>query len=118
VYRTGGEVDALDSGVQLTVYRIVQEALTNTLKHAGTGTRVRLAVAVEGEELTILVEDTGTPGPAGPARPRSPDDEGHGLAGMRERAALYGGKVSAGPAPGGGWTVRAILDLGPQGDTP
>jgi signal transduction histidine kinase len=118
VYRTGGEVDALDSGVQLTVYRIVQEALTNTLKHAGTGTRVRLAVAVEGEELTILVEDTGTPGPAAPARPRSPDDEGHGLAGMRERAALYGGKVSAGPAPGGGWTVRAILDLGPQGDTP
>ena len=112
VYRTGGEVDALDSGVQLTVYRIVQEALTNTLKHAGTGTKVHLAVAVTGTELTIRVQDTGSGGPAGPA-----NEEGHGLAGMRERAALYGGKVSAGPAPGGGWTVQATLDLRPQGGT-
>ncbi|WTJ96796.1 sensor histidine kinase [Streptomyces sp. NBC_01537] len=109
VYRTGGEVDALDSGVQLTVYRIVQEALTNTLKHAGTGTRVHLAVALEGTEVSIRIQDTGSGGPAGP-----PNEEGHGLAGMRERAALYGGKVSAGPAPGGGWTVHATLDIGPQ----
>jgi signal transduction histidine kinase len=111
VYRTGGDVDALDSGVQLTVYRIVQEALTNTLKHAGTGTRVRLAVLVEGTELTIRVQDTGPPdGAAGP-----PNEEGHGLAGMRERAALYDGSVTAGPAPGGGWAVQANLDLSPQG---
>jgi signal transduction histidine kinase len=112
VYRTAGDVETLDSGVQLTVYRIVQEALTNTLKHAGPDTRVHLAILVEDTSLTIRVQDTGPallPGP--------PREEGHGLVGLRERAALYGGKVSAGPAPGGGWSVRATLDLTPQGGT-
>jgi signal transduction histidine kinase len=110
VYRTVGEVDALDSGVQLAVYRIVQEALTNTLKHAGADTRVRLSVVVEDTRLVIRVRDNGTAGHPGP-----PSEEGHGLVGMRERAALYGGHVSAGPAPGGGWDVEATLDLTPQG---
>ncbi|AYN43999.1 sensor histidine kinase [Streptomyces dangxiongensis] len=109
VYRTAGEVDASDSGVQLTVYRIVQEALTNTLKHAGPGTRVNLSVVVEDTRLVIRVRDDG---PAG--RPGPPNEEGHGLVGMRERAALYGGNVSAGPAAGGGWTVEATLDLTPR----
>ncbi|MFI1293630.1 sensor histidine kinase [Streptomyces sp. NPDC020792] len=112
VYRTAGDVDALDSGVQLTVYRIVQEALTNTLKHAGAGARANLAVAVEGTRLTITVQDSGPLVPGD--RPSTANEEGHGLVGMRERAALYGGHVSAGPA-GGGWTVRAALDLTPQG---
>ncbi|MBO4254477.1 sensor histidine kinase [Streptomyces griseorubiginosus] len=112
VYRTAGDVETLDGGVQLTVYRIVQEALTNTLKHAGPDTRVHLAILVEDTSLTIRVQDTGPallPGP--------PGEEGHGLVGLRERAALYGGDVSAGPAPGGGWSVRATLDLTPQGGT-
>ncbi|MFF1403844.1 sensor histidine kinase [Streptomyces sp. NPDC058294] len=109
VYRTVGDVEALDGGVQLTVYRIVQEALTNTLKHAGPGTRVNLSVVVEDTRLVIRVRDDG---PAG--RPGPPNEEGHGLVGMRERAALYGGDVSAGPAAGGGWTVQATLDLTPQ----
>ncbi|MET7732028.1 sensor histidine kinase [Streptomyces sp. NPDC005402] len=109
VYRTSGDVDALDSGVQLTVYRIVQEALTNTLKHAATGTRVRLAILVEDSRLRISVQDTG---PA--TRPGPPSEEGHGLVGMRERAALYGGTVSAGPTDGGGWSVDAVLDLTPR----
>jgi signal transduction histidine kinase len=112
VYRTAGDVDALDSGVQLTVYRIVQEALTNTLKHAGAGARANLAIVVEDARLTITVQDSGPATPAG--RPRTANEEGHGLVGMRERAALYGGHVSAGPA-GPGWTVRAALDLAPQG---
>ncbi|MFI2200220.1 sensor histidine kinase [Streptomyces sp. NPDC020192] len=112
VYRTVGEVDALDSGVQLTVYRIVQEALTNTLKHAGADTRVNLSVVVEDTRLIIRVRDNGS-GPAGHPEPRN--EEGHGLVGMRERAALYGGHVSAGPAAGGGWAVEAVLDLTPQG---
>ncbi|MFB7570699.1 sensor histidine kinase [Streptomyces sp. NPDC056165] len=112
VYRTAGDVDALDSGVQLTVYRIVQEALTNTLKHAGAGAHVNLAIAVEDTRLTITVQDSGPLVPAD--RPSTANEEGHGLVGMRERAALYGGHVSAGPA-GGGWTVRAALDLTPQG---
>ncbi|MET9789835.1 sensor histidine kinase [Streptomyces canus] len=108
VYRTSGDVDTLDSGVQLTVYRIVQEALTNTLKHADPGTRVHLAVLVEDSRLTIRVLDTGPATLPGP-----PNEEGHGLVGMRERAALYGGTVSAGPAGGGGWSVEAVLDLTP-----
>jgi len=110
VYRTSGDVDALDHGVQLTVYRIVQEALTNTLKHADTDTRVHLAVLVRDDGLTIRVQDTGPATPSGP-----PNEEGHGLVGMRERAALYGGTVSAGPAAAGGWSVEAVLDLTPQG---
>lgn len=111
VYRTAGDIDALDSGVQLTVYRIVQEALTNTLKHAGAGARATLAIVVEDTRLTITVQDSGPPGPTD--RPRTANEEGHGLVGMRERAALYGGHVSASPA-GAGWTVRADLDLTPQ----
>ncbi|MFI8068018.1 sensor histidine kinase [Streptomyces sp. NPDC086033] len=107
-YRTSGGIDALDSGVQLTVYRIVQEALTNTLKHAAPDTRVHLAILVEDSRLTIRVQDTGPDASPGP-----PNEEGHGLVGMRERAALYGGTVSAGPAAGGGWSVEAVLDLTP-----
>ncbi|MGW3354839.1 histidine kinase [Streptomyces bungoensis] len=112
VYRTAGDIDTLDSGVQLTVYRIVQEALTNTLKHAGAGARANLAIVVEDTRLTITVQDSGPPAPGG--RPGPANEEGHGLVGMRERAALYGGHVSVGPA-GPGWTVRATLDLAPRG---
>ncbi|WP_374214731.1 sensor histidine kinase [Streptomyces sp. SKN60] len=104
-YRTAGRPDALDPGVQLTVYRIAQEALTNTLKHAGTDTRAQLTItAADDAELHIRLEDTG---PAG-GLPQ-PGGEGHGIAGMRERAALYGGTVTAGPRPGGGWSVDAVL---------
>ncbi|MFJ9154998.1 sensor histidine kinase [Streptomyces sp. NPDC102270] len=108
VYRTYGDVDTLDSGVQLTVYRIIQEALTNTLKHADSGTRVHLAILVEDSRLTIRALDTGPATPSGP-----PNEEGHGLVGMRERAVLFGGTVSAGPTDGGGWSVEAVLDLTP-----
>ncbi|WP_443049230.1 sensor histidine kinase [Streptomyces sp. NBC_00316] len=109
VYRTAGDLGALDGGMQLTVYRIVQEALTNSLKHAGAGTQVKLSVAVEDVRLVIRVRDDG------PVEcPGAPNEEGHGLVGMRERAALYGGNVSAGPAAGGGWAVEATLDMTPR----
>jgi signal transduction histidine kinase len=107
-YQSGGALDTLDAGVQLVTYRIVQEALTNSLKHAGPDTRVHLALRVDGAHLRITVRDSG---PAGRDRPASSAGEGHGLVGMRERAALYAGTVTAGPAPGGGWTVTADLDL-------
>ncbi|MER6243532.1 sensor histidine kinase [Streptomyces griseorubiginosus] len=110
VYRTSGDVETLDDGVQLTVYRIVQEALTNTMKHAADDARVHLAVVLTGTRLSIRVKDTGpavTPSGA-------PNEEGHGLVGMRERAALYGGTVTAGPTAGGGWRVEAVLDLTPR----
>ncbi|WP_426502708.1 sensor histidine kinase [Dactylosporangium sp. McL0621] len=107
VYRTVGDVDALDRGVQLAAYRIVQEALTNALRYAGPGTRLDVAVARDGPRVDITVHDTGPQPPGG--APSRPGPTGHGLAGMRERAALYGGTVEAGPRPGGGWTVRATL---------
>lgn len=113
-YRTSGDMALLDPGVQLTVYRIAQEALTNTLKHAGTRTHSRLTVAVEEAGLRVHIEDTGPPD--GAAAPRPAGGEGHGIAGMRERAALYGGTVSAGPRPGGGWTVLTVLDLTPPAE--
>ncbi|GAA3219288.1 sensor histidine kinase [Dactylosporangium siamense] len=104
-YRSSGDLDALDAGVQLAAYRIVQEALTNTLKHAGPDTSVRLDLLVDGDRLRIAVRDNGAPQTYG--------EPGHGLIGMRERAAMYGGTVTAGPAPGGGWSVEADLDLRP-----
>ncbi|WP_432841349.1 sensor histidine kinase [Dactylosporangium sp. CA-092794] len=107
-YRSTGELSTLDLGVQLAAYRIVQEALTNTLKHAGPQTTVRLTLSTDDIRLRILIRDTGSPG----AHP-GPNEHGHGLIGMRERAALYGGTITAGPAPGGGWTVQADLDLAP-----
>ncbi|WP_067669364.1 sensor histidine kinase [Nocardia miyunensis] len=108
VYHSGGALDGLDRGVQLMAYRIVQEALTNTLKHVGPGSQVDVTVSADEARLRIRVRDTGRrDGTVGSGSP----GEGHGLAGMRERAALYGGTVTAGPTSGGGWLVEAILDL-------
>ncbi|MFH8383770.1 sensor histidine kinase [Kitasatospora sp. NPDC018058] len=111
-YTVGGDLDQLDRGVQLMAYRIVQEALTNTLKHAGPETRAHVTVTADATRLRVRVQDSGPPG--GGPRPVRPAGEGHGLAGMRERAALYGGTVTAGPGPGAGWTVEAVLDLTPD----
>ncbi|WP_262413590.1 sensor histidine kinase [Actinacidiphila acidipaludis] len=121
-YRTVGDVEALDRGLQLTVYRIAQEALTNTLKHAGPRTRAKVTLRVDEREITISVEDNGRPDGTEPGHPGRTDAEGHvgsggdgqGLAGMRERAALYGGRLKAGKRPGGGWTVAAVLDPAPS----
>ncbi|WP_209439490.1 histidine kinase [Kitasatospora phosalacinea] len=116
LHRTEGALETLDRGVQLTVYRIVQEALTNTLKHAGPRARARVTVSLAGTRLRVRVDDGGPPG--GAPAPGAPPGEGQGLTGMRERAALYGGTVSAGPAPGGGWSVLADLDVTPVAALP
>ncbi|MGX1548606.1 sensor histidine kinase [Streptomyces adustus] len=115
-YRTGGTLDTLDRGIQLAVYRVTQEALTNALKHAGHDTRIRVSVTVADPLVHIDVHDTGPRDAT--VRIRTPHDEGHGLAGMRERAALYGGTVTAGPTTDGGWRVRATLDLTPLAGLP
>jgi signal transduction histidine kinase len=98
-----GEPTPLDPGVALTVYRIVQEALTNALKHAGSATAtVRLGFGRQW--LVVEVADSGrgpTPG----------DALGHGLVGMRERVALYGGTLRTGPRPGGGFRVYAKMPM-------
>jgi len=98
---------------QLALYRITQEALTNTLKHApGATAQVRLAYLPG--QIELEVTDDGRPGavPAG-GEPAGPPGGGHGIAGMRERAATFGGQVSAGPRSGGGWRVRTVLRLAP-----
>ncbi|MFJ6197469.1 sensor histidine kinase [Micromonospora sp. NPDC092111] len=106
-----GVVPAVEEGVSLTVYRIVQEALTNALKHAGTATAV-VRLGVEGGALTVEVTDTGRgPGP-------QPDRIGHGLVGMRERVGLYGGILRTGPRPGGGFRVHARIPVEPVGAVP
>lgn len=113
-YRTLGDLDSLGSGVQLTVYRIVQEALTNTLKHAGTGAAAEVTVSAGTGSLRIQVTDTGTP-PGAPV-PADPEPRtggtGHGLVGIRQRAAMYGGDVTIGPHDTGhGWIVDIVLDV-------
>ncbi len=95
---------SLPDGAQLAVYRIVQEALTNTLKHARDATRVRVSLQWAEPVICVDVSDDGKPSMSSPAA------VGHGLVGMRERAALYNGEVFAGPHPGQGWVVRARLD--------
>ena len=101
-------MNGLDRGLQLTIYRIVQEALTNSLKHAGPDSRVEVTVAADGSRSSVQVQDSGPP--VGACPPESAGEAGHGLAGIRERVALYGGDVVAGPAPSGGWLVRAEFD--------
>ncbi|MDQ1035016.1 signal transduction histidine kinase [Streptomyces sp. V3I8] len=110
---TGTPVE-LPAGSHLTVYRVVQEALTNTLKHAGR-TRTGLTVAWEPEHrrLAVRICDDG-PRPDGEpaARPPAPaDGRGHGLVGMRERVLAVGGSLYTGPRPGGGYCVHAVVPL-------
>ena len=95
----------LPAGLELAVYRIVQEALTNTLKHAGPGAEAHVRMVHGDDELEVEVLDTGKP------RPDPPANGAAGLRGMRERAAVYDGDLSAGPAPGGGWRVHLVLPL-------
>ena len=102
--RLDGELNELPSGVDLSAYRIVQEALTNTLKHA-RATRVLVQLERRERELTIEVTDDG----AGSGEESA---NGHGLIGMRERAALLGGELEVGAQGGGGFAVRVRLPIG------
>jgi signal transduction histidine kinase len=100
-----GDCNGLPPAIDLSAYRLVQEALTNVLKHAGPAATARVRVSRGADELTVEVVDDG--------RGRAPASEsgGHGLVGMRERVALLGGDLDAGPRPEGGFAVRARLPL-------
>jgi signal transduction histidine kinase len=100
----------LPPGVDLAAYRVVQEALTNVLKHGG-GARAIVRLAYGERELVITVTDDGSPAGHGPPGSGGSRGAGRGLIGLRERLGLYGGELDAGPRPGGGWRVRAIIPL-------
>jgi signal transduction histidine kinase len=102
-----GEARPLPPAADLSAYRIVQEALTNVVRHAGP-TRARILIGYRPGELIIEVTDDGPRGTA--PRPIVRTGSGHGLIGMRERAALFGGKLEAGPFAGG-FRVRAIIPV-------
>lgn len=106
---TGPLPDGLPAGVDLAAFRVVQEALTNVIKHAGKPvTTVR--IDYDGGDLVVEVRDAGRLIPAaGPVVAGA----GRGLLGLRERVAIYGGDLDAGPRPGGGWLVRARIPADP-----
>ena len=102
--RVEGRPRPLSPGLDVNAFRIVQEALTNVLKHAGA-TNATVAVDYGTDALELTVADDGR-GPEAPA-----NGSGHGLTGLRERVALYRGELQAGPAPDGGFRLRARLPL-------
>ncbi|WP_327177186.1 sensor histidine kinase [Streptomyces sp. NBC_01335] len=113
VFTVEGTPRPLPSGVELTAYRIVQEALTNTRKHGGpdAGASVRLVYFDDG--LGLLVEDDGRGAPHELYEDGGADGAGHGMIGMRERVGMVGGTLDAGPRPGGGFRISALLPLKP-----
>ncbi|MEO6125892.1 MAG: sensor histidine kinase [Ilumatobacteraceae bacterium] len=98
--------------VGLSLYRLVQEALTNVRKHAGTVKHVTVQITYDPNQVLVQVTDDGRGASAGIGRSVDSSDVGHGLVGMRERMALCGGTVKVGPRPGGGWQVTASAPLG------
>jgi signal transduction histidine kinase len=105
-----GSPPALPAGVELSAYRIVQEALTNTLKHAGPGTEATVRLTLHPDHVDVEVADDG----AGPPAHQSAT-HGNGLRGIAERVDLLGGTLSLGPGPGGGFAMRAHLPVAPTG---
>jgi signal transduction histidine kinase len=115
-----GTPPALPPGIDLAAYRVVQEGLTNVMKHAGP-TRTTVRLEYRPRDLLVTVSDDGPPPGAGPAAaPGQPSGSGgRGLIGLRERIAVYGGELDAGPRPGGGWRLTARIPLEPAaGDLP
>ena len=102
-YRISGSTDGLPTGVQLAVFRLIQESITNTLKHATHATRLQVSLRRGQEDLRVVVDDDGGAAPPGA-------EFGHGLIGMRERVSVHAGRLFAGPTATG-WRVSAWLPL-------
>lgn len=105
---TVGVPRPLSPGTELSAYRIVQEALSNAMRHA-PGARAAVATHYHAGGLTVRVTNTAATRPVGPVPSGGGGEPGHGLLGMRERAAMLGGELAAGPTPDGGWDVTATL---------
>jgi signal transduction histidine kinase len=111
-----GEARPLPGGIELSAYRIVQEALTNTMKHAGPAARATVSVHYAKAELLVDITDDGNTYAERPvvsplSRADAAGEDGHGLTGMRARVAMLGGELSASPVPGAGFRVRARLPV-------
>ncbi len=114
-----GSSVCVNAGVELSAYRVVQEALTNVIKHAGAATHVDVSVKYLPGSLAVEVVDDGRGAAAVPSvngghADNGAVESGHGLVGMRERVELWGGELAVGPISGGGYRVKALL---PYGDT-
>jgi signal transduction histidine kinase len=106
-----GDVAAVPPSVSLSAYRIVQEGLTNVIKHAPRAD-VRVRVVAGTDAVDVLIEDEPTPGaPLPPSSSPRQATSGHGVVGMRERAVAHGGWLDAGPSGRGGWRVAAHLPV-------
>ncbi|MDQ3402109.1 MAG: histidine kinase [Actinomycetota bacterium] len=100
-----GQLDDLPAGVGLGIYRIIQEALTNTIKHAGPGASATVHIRRVGDRVELDITDKG------PGTSVRLTEGGNGLIGMRERAIVFGGSLRAGPRTDGGWRVQAVLPV-------
>jgi signal transduction histidine kinase len=107
-----GEPRPLPRGVELTAYRIVQEALTNARKHGGPQASASVHIRFEDGDLAMVIEDDGRGASAELVSTGGEDGYGHGLIGMRERVGMVGGSLDAGPRVGGGFRIEAVLPLG------
>ncbi|MER5765182.1 sensor histidine kinase [Streptomyces sp. NPDC002082] len=110
-FEVEGAPRKLPSGVELTAYRIVQEALTNTRKHGGPAAKASVRLVYFDDGLGLLVEDDGRGAAHELYTDGGADGAGHGLIGMRERIGMVGGTLDAGPRPGGGFRISALLPL-------
>jgi signal transduction histidine kinase len=108
-----GEERPLPPGLDLAAYRVIQEGLTNVIRHAGQS-RAEVRLDYRADDLLIDITDNGSPAGHGGAAGFTGPGTGHGLIGLRERVGLYGGELDAGPRPGGGWRVRAVIPLADQ----
>lgn len=117
-FQVEGSQRALSEEAGLTVYRLLQEALTNTRKHAGPAARATVRLTYIDPDIEILVEDDGRGKTHSFSEKRGKDGHGHGLLGMRERIALLGGQIEQGHRPGGGFRIWARLPLHPAGHQP
>jgi signal transduction histidine kinase len=103
IYQTSGSTDGLSSGVQLAVFRVVQEGITNTVKHASRASRLHISIRRGQADLRVILDDDGGAG-------ATTTGLGHGLIGMRERMTLHNGRLFAGPTSCG-WRVSAWIPL-------
>jgi MYXO-CTERM domain-containing protein len=110
-FAVDGATRPLSTGVELTAYRIVQEALTNTRKHGGPAAHATVQLTYAEHELRMLIEDDGRGARGGEPEEGGEDGLGQGLIGMRERVSMIGGTLHTGPRPGGGFRIRAELPL-------